>query len=50
MVVAQWWWWCRNGVVMTAVIRVASVNVVGLLYFSLFLVGVVVLLVLGEGW
>ena len=36
-------------VMVTAVIRVAILNVEGLLYFSMFLVGVVGLLVLGEG-
>ena len=36
-------------VVVTAVIRVANLKVVGLLYLSVFLVGVVVVLVVVEG-
>ena len=36
-------------VVVTAVVRVDILNVVGLLYVSVFLVGVVVVLVLVEG-
>ena len=49
------WWWCSGGgggvvVVVTAVVRVATLIVLGLLYSSVFWVGLLVVLVVVMGF